>query len=453
MVHNMRSQKSTVFTNPCGIALYAYRVPRRVIDALNHIGFCCSYNTAIQAIEVLANAEVAKAKDLVLNRPFGIGYDNFNRSISVHAEQRGAEFTPEKTTAGTVQGAYALVNADLKHMELEPIRQRLLKAPSLTIFDVFPSCEQIKNSRHQYQVHIFNVLADYTAGFDRLRASPSLKFTLRKPKVPGQKSEFYLLRASTIDEATVEGNIMVMEDFFGNQLAMTDEQIERIAKYAIPVLVDQLTTSRRRTAFLQRAGDINAYYTLLCFIIVFGPFHLVLNLVWCLLKIHRHRFTQIGSLAYFFNVLDKKRLKTENPDFKTLLNSLMQILDGVLLAAWELELKERNLGTPEEFAASEKLTPELINEISRDVLKKYATAASDYNQVVDIQHENLRLLIRDLLVVREVSVSIAGCDWGRVEDLIPELACMFRGAGSNNYASELLHWIHNVKHIWTPEYA
>ena len=30
---------------------------------------------------------------------------------------------------------------------------------------------------------------------------------------------------------------------------------------------------------------------------------------------------------------------------------------------------------------------------------------------------------------------------------------VFRGAGSNNYASEILHWLYNVKNVWTPKFA
>jgi hypothetical protein len=33
------------------------------------------------------------------------------------------------------------------------------------------------------------------------------------------------------------------------------------------------------------------------------------------------------------------------------------------------------------------------------------------------------------------------------------LAMMFRGAGGNNYCTEILHFILNLKHVWTPEFA
>ncbi|KAF6742704.1 hypothetical protein DFP72DRAFT_794219, partial [Ephemerocybe angulata] len=71
----------------------------------------------------------------------------------------------------------------------------------------------------------------------------------------------------------------------------------------------------------------------------------------------------------------------------------------------------------------------------------------------DKAHQNTRLLLRDLLYVCELVSAISDGDIGRVEDLFPTLAMMFRGAGSPNYCNEILHFLLNVKHIWTPEFA
>lgn len=68
-------------------------------------------------------------------------------------------------------------------------------------------------------------------------------------------------------------------------------------------------------------------------------------------------------------------------------------------------------------------------------------------------HQNLRLLVHDLLRLAEVTRAIAAGDWGRIEDMLGELAMMFRGAGSNNYCTEILHFIHNLKKVWGEDFA
>jgi hypothetical protein len=71
----------------------------------------------------------------------------------------------------------------------------------------------------------------------------------------------------------------------------------------------------------------------------------------------------------------------------------------------------------------------------------------------DVAHRNLQLLTRDLLYVLELVTAISDGDWGRVEDILGSLAMIFRGAGSNNYCTEILHFLFNLKKVWTPEFA
>ena len=71
----------------------------------------------------------------------------------------------------------------------------------------------------------------------------------------------------------------------------------------------------------------------------------------------------------------------------------------------------------------------------------------------DIAYQNTLLLTRDLLYMIELTSAISEGNFGRVKDLLPILAKIFRGAGSNNYCTEILHFIMNLKYIWTPKFA
>ena len=71
----------------------------------------------------------------------------------------------------------------------------------------------------------------------------------------------------------------------------------------------------------------------------------------------------------------------------------------------------------------------------------------------DLAHCNIRLLTRDLLYVAELLRAASDGDYGRIEDILGNLAMMFRGAGSNNYCTELLHFIFNLKLVWGDDFA
>ncbi|KAG6805227.1 hypothetical protein H0H92_000223, partial [Tricholoma furcatifolium] len=182
-----------------------------------------------------------------------------------------------------------------------------------------------------------------------------------------------------------------------------------------------------------------------------------MNLIWMLLNVHRGSLDQEGSLTHLFAVLEKVRLGAEHPDFHTLLAALTQILDGLLLNAWRSETGYKDLTS---YAQMLPKAADIFRQ-ARIIVHKYATPTEepypkedkDRSSTPDHIHENTIRLTRDLLLVTELVDAIATGDFGRVEDALPDLACLFRGGGSNNYSTEILHFLHNIKEVWTPEFA
>jgi len=286
-------------------------------------------------------------------------------------------------------------------------------------------------------------------------------------------------------EATVRGNLQFHDDVYTTQLK---RQTDGLSEYAIPSINDQLTNARIRSAQILRARDVNAWERREVFQLGFGLFHLCLNLVWALLHVHRGSLGDTGSLTYFFALLEKTRLGNEHPDYHTLLAALTQIFNGLILNAWRTRCGYTSLT---EFAAS-KPCAENILTMAETIIQEYATplkentekdktedesadeepllrpaprkrrkplvppcitVASGPDPNKDKVNQNIRLLTRDLLYLLELIRAISDGDIGRIEDFLPQLAMMFRGAGSNNYCTEILHFILNLKHVWTPEFA
>ncbi|KAG6826101.1 hypothetical protein H0H92_001127 [Tricholoma furcatifolium] len=171
--------------------------------------------------------------------------------------------------------------------------------------------------------------------------------------------------------------------------------------------------------------------------------------------------------------MEKVCLGAEHPDFHTLLQALMQILDGLLLNAWRNEC-----GDLESYAKSKPASIDVL-KVAQKILHKYASPkehlertekafdgddSSDdddatprstvsTNASIDCIHENTVRLTRDLLLVAELVSAVSEGDFGHIEDILPDLACMFRGGGSNNYSTEILYFLHNLKEVWTPEFG
>ena len=286
----------------------------------------------------------------------------------------------------------------------------------------------------------------------------------------------------------MDGNLAVHDDVYTVQLDMDPENLNT---KAIPSINDQLTNARIRGVQDQHCKDVSAWEQCENFQLDFGIFHLVMNLIWSILSVHRGTVQQAGSLAYFFSIMEKTRLGSDHPDYHTLLTTITQILEGLILNAWRQEC-----GQLHEFVATSP-TPESILHKAQEITQKYTvpkrtfppsnpkiplkdldmneknpnTSSSESEAESDTEprtsgptpdkpipksdtvYKNVILLTWDLLIVIKLVNAIQVGDFGHVEDMLPTLACMFRGAGSNNYSTEILHFLHNIKNIWTPEFT
>ena len=189
-----------------------------------------------------------------------------------------------------------------------------------------------------------------------------------------------------------------------------------------------------------------------------------MNFIWALLQTHWGSINDLGSLSQFFAILEKVQLGSDKPDYHTLLAVLTQILEGLILNVWRIEC-----GNLDAYASSNPSAENILAK-SHSILKNYATpshknepvkkASHPLNvhlQIPNLQdnvvHEKIVRLTRDLLYVAELINAISSGDFGRIEDMLSDLACMFWGAGSNNYSTEILHLLFNIKEIWTPEFV
>ena len=295
-------------------------------------------------------------------------YDNVNLSTSIFVEQRGAgNFSPAKVTSGTFAVLYKVRNGNPENMKLAPIIERFKSVKGLTFnLDLQPTVIQFQFFLFQLKVVVTRILTKYVKGFESYSKDQVLQHKPRRPIPQGYITEQFPLRATTIEEATVRGNLLFHDDIYITQLKRSTD---KLCKYAIPSINDQLTNARIQSGQTLRARDVNAWERREVFQLGFGLFHLCLNLVWALLHVHRGSLAESGSLTFFFALLEKTRLGGEHPDYHTLLAALTQILDGLILNAWRMECNCNNLF---DFAASRPSAEDLLS-MAGVIIQRHAT--------------------------------------------------------------------------------
>ncbi|KAG0695544.1 hypothetical protein DFH29DRAFT_1083321 [Suillus ampliporus] len=454
---SQRSHHSTFLTAPFTLFLRTNGASRQTIEALYKCGLCISFTSLLTLLEKLAVHCIEHARLLVC-QPHVMCYDNINISTSIFVEQRSD--APAKVQSGTFAILYEVRNGNPEHMRLSPMLNRALDATEISFAtDVRPTRDQMGSFRSQLRIHVIEILLANCSNF--VDYNRSMLCHGECHKMPqGYRTKQFPLWTLTIDESSITGNTAVIHDVYINQLQM---QHHELSDRAIPSFNDQSTDARIRGAKTLWVKDVNPFTRLQVIKLGFGLFHLCLNLVWALLHVHRGSIHQVGSLSYFFALLDRTRLGCEHPDYHTLLATLMQILRGIIMNAWRKECGHISLAA---FASSGPTANNLL-EIADKILVTHATPIHEPSkkkqtnktlfemdsEPMDTAHCNLQLLTCDLLYVLELTSAISHGDWGHIEDILGTLAMIFRGAGSNNYCSEILHFIFNLKKIWTPEFA
>jgi hypothetical protein len=201
-----------------------------------------------------------------------IGWDNIQVSTSTHVEQRA--LAPPKVQSGTTAIIYPLCNATLADLRLQPILDNRLKCDMITFSDnVRPTRTHMHDMTDHLVIDIIKILIDNHPGFNYLSNSSVLKHRSYHPPPLGYKTQEYVLRTTTTDESTTDGNIKVARNAYIDQLAF---DIHDLNNQAIPCINDQSTNARVRSAQLLMEN----------FQLAPGLFHAQLNLIWAILHIH-----------------------------------------------------------------------------------------------------------------------------------------------------------------------
>ncbi|KAG6905097.1 hypothetical protein DXG01_004886 [Tephrocybe rancida] len=426
-VSYLRSFNSCKAQIAMGLVALATGTSREMFNILHASGVSMSYTSISSIVDALTARSISVARGLAASQPVSIAYDNINITTSIFVEQVPGSMN--KVQSGTFSMLYRLYNASRDDMLAAPIIQWFQNAKGLTMADVQASSVSREAYQSQTIINVSRRLFTYIDAFGEYQKRPEFQHIPQRTLPDGHKTEYFPLWATTIEEASIEGNILNHDDILRVQLQQSNSDLNT---YMIPAINDQLTNARTRGAQALRRKDLTP-----------------------------GSLDQLGSLAHLFSVMEKVWLGAEHPDFHALLSALTQILDGLLLNAWQRECGQPDLDS---YAKSNPLSLDIL-KLAQTIIWKYATPKEDLEQsekppataapsvpqetkqhsddgeseesdeessmsappqlsenTPDAVHENVVQLTRDLLVVTELVNAVSVGDFGRIEDLLPDLA-------------------------------
>ncbi|EIW74097.1 hypothetical protein CONPUDRAFT_67843, partial [Coniophora puteana RWD-64-598 SS2] len=424
-ISHLRSQNNMLFQVPFGLMLVSLGLPPRALNIFSALGLCPAYTTLRTTYQALSNERISLARE-VAKRFHGIQWDNVHISTSEHPTQR--DLARAKVSTGT-QG----IICDLPEVPCSvaySLDEHLARRASLNLIeyktDVRTTLAQAIDISHHLFIDIIKILRESAGNaFDYLGDPNELQYRSYLPMPAGEKAEQYPLPTTKIDESTTIGNIEFPFITYTVHLGMSPEEFE---------------------------GDENAFHRLEVFQLSPGPFHIHLNFGWQNIGVHRGDYRDPGSLAWCINILRLTRLGGDKPDYKLMCSLFAQVLQANLIVYWEDEtgmtirqLSEAKPSASDLLATARRI---FLKYFSEDAIRNLGEGSE-----VDEVFRNTILLNRDLINFYEFSLGVSSGDFGRLELLLGALTEGFAGAGRFNYSTEMLHLIHNLRKVWTPEFA
>jgi len=234
-----------------------------------------------------------------------------------------------------------------------------------------------------------------------------------------------------------------------------EDQERLAASQFIPVVGDQLTVDRLCGMAKYRHEDINGFERLDWVLPVFRWFHLVMQVANSLHRQYLGTSAGIG-LQRAFDLLNHKGLQSVQMKglfWHHLDEALWHVGEGSFRTCW---LSVGDVNGLEELTARAPETLLLMAEDIYDTLASRKALMKKTHQVHagetgDPVRNQMIMFHTDLLVYFELQDAIRVGDVGRMEDLLPTLACHFAGGSNPQYVAEVLELLQSIHKEWPDE--
>ncbi|KAI1288591.1 hypothetical protein EDD11_009897 [Mortierella claussenii] len=398
-----------------GLHLRGLSAPKRLIQLLSMMGLCMSYTSTTKCLKSLARDSAKSIWRVARRKPVIFLYDNFNRKVTHRHQRKDNQDFFESATTGTIVVG-------------EPLGEERLPddppaVPSVT--DVAINTQDTDHYRRVLRFHLVDNLQDckYNSPFISTFDIPVIK------RLDAKRSKAYELAAMDIDQASVTGNLRVLNHM---RLALNRTK-DSFKDLKMIIAGDHLTISRIQTIQERSIGEATYFDVMRWAIPVLQLFHMQMILCSTILNTHFGSAGKPGSLGYYIPLLGRRQLNKDMPCYYTADEFLRIIFGAMVNQLWRV--KERAYKRSCSLISDEIFEQE-VNNIVSELLGTSTTLFSTFSTT----NANAVLFIRDMAVYIEFCAAIKAGDVGRIEEIIKWITIIFQAGNHKNYGFELLRF-------------
>lgn len=467
MLLNMRSRTTNYQAAMNALVFWDQQVPKRLIEAFNHVGFSASYKFQVRAVGALSK-DVQRVARLVANDPenlIGLPYDNFNwrqwaREVSALHGSVQHDQVSAMIIIAHIPEALRMYSArhfaDIKRFDAL-IGTRLNMPAEQSLREIIPNHEDLAMFRHNAILHVATLLCDDLPACKRLK--PRVPPLTDTSAITPHRTHRYYLPTFDQEQSSTRGNMVVLEHYFLKVLAMPKDVFQRIKVF---VLGDRLTTARDRAAQDQRSVDISPFRFdhLSCFEMLGGLMHYSLNMIQNFGRVYwgTGDTTDPLSLKVLRQELpNRTEINVRKYDFYGWLRFLQVVLRALVvsaaLAEMKCKLEDAHYKVNNwEYSDLEKLATSVVDNYllpAIDGLEEDGVKTVLGNTVSG----HGTLLLHDLMTLHEMRNAVKLGHPRRILCVLKFWAPMFYAGGGYNYSHETMELLHNLIHDWPADTA
>lgn len=422
-----------------------------------------SHKWAANAYEILSLQAMNSTRAAIRRLPWHISHDNVNIPMRVFSQRLNNQSHFISGCAATVWVLPAIAalpsgaNARLQTFRAQHATQ--IFDFSTVLYGNIDADARIeaRNAHHILQVLLNSPeFRDYYAKDDTRFTPPTPTHELPIGSTPDARIQPFILGTCNIEEASYDGTLKVMDEWFRQlHLNSSEEQCRTGRERIIPWLGDQLTVERLRGMWKYRHEDHSSFDRLDYMVPVFGWFHLVMAFANSLHKQYLGTSAGIGGLRQAFDILCRKGLVTQStkgPFWHHLDEAIQHVSEAHFRASWLI------IGNVESLEELKAKSPHELIELSKGLLRKFASREAlvemDEEVPLQLQDQVLKQWTMwniDILPYLELREAIKVGDIRRMEDLLPTLLFRFAGGGNSKYAIEILELLQGLHCEWPAE--
>ena len=202
---NQTSQRFNLLQGIITYTLYSFKVPKRVITILNHLGVCVSYPSLLVALRNNAKVILSNLRNICTHgEAILISFDNLNRANNVRDQRVFNEGSFTTSTAGYV------VRPHQRYPMLTELDRRYQDVEDLTVRDFLPSLHDQSHMQLAFASCIFSTLKSFAHHHSIIMPAMTFPMPQIYPLDAEICNEITSLRVYDLNEAVINDMIQIL---------------------------------------------------------------------------------------------------------------------------------------------------------------------------------------------------------------------------------------------------